>query len=173
MLFELIAAVVAGVALAGIAMLLRWLSRGLLPKWIVPVTAGLGMLGYSVWSEYSWFDRMNVALPGTAVSWKNEQTAFWRPWSYVEPVTTRFTAVDLKTAKRHPNQAGLVMVDVLLVGRWQPITRVKVVYDCPNTQRADLVDGSVSIAEDGSLVGADWVKVDAADPALKIACTTG
>ncbi|MFN3459348.1 MAG: hypothetical protein ACK4Z8_17360, partial [Novosphingobium sp.] len=94
-------------------------------------------------------------------------------WSYVEPVTTRFTAVDLKTAKRHPNQAGLVMVDVLLVGRWQPITRVKVVYDCPNTQRADLVDGSVSIAEDGSLVGADWVKVDAADPALKIACTTG
>ena len=71
MLFELIAAVVTGVALAGVAMLLRWLSRGLLPKWIVPTMAGLGMLGYSIWSEYSWFDRMNLALPGIEVSWKN------------------------------------------------------------------------------------------------------
>lgn len=172
MLFELIAAVVAGVALAGVAMLLRWLSRGLLPKWIVPVVAGLGMLGYSIWSEYSWFDRMNVALPGIEVSWKNGQTAFWRPWSYIEPVTTRFSAVDMKTAKRHPNQPGLVMVDILLVARWQPVQPVKVVYDCPNMQRADLVDSNVSIADDGSLVGADWIKLDAEDAAMKIACTT-
>lgn len=173
MLFELIAAVVAGVALAGVAMLLRWLSRGLLPKWIVPVIAGLGMLSYSIWSEYSWIDRMQVALPGSEVSWRNEQTAFWRPWSYIEPVTTRFTAVDLRTAKRHPDQAGLVMVDVLLVARWYPVTRVKVVYDCQNAQRADLVDAEVAIADDGSLVGAEWVKLDAEDAALKIACTTG
>lgn len=173
MLFELIAAVVSGVALAGVAMLLRWLSRGLLPKWIVPMMAGLGMLSYSIWSEYSWFDRMNLALPGIVVSWKNEQTAFWRPWSYIEPVTTRFTAVDLKAAKRHPNQPGLVMVDLLLLARWQPVTPVKVVFDCTNARRADLVDGNVSIADDGSLVGADWVKLDAEDAALKIACTTG
>lgn len=172
MLFELIAAVVAGVALAGFAMLLRWLSRGLLPKWIVPTMAGLGMLGYSIWSEYSWFDRMNLALPGIEVSWKNAQTAFWRPWSYIEPVTTRFSAVDMKTARRHPNQPGLVMVDILLVARWQPVKPVKVVYDCPNMQRADLVDANVSIADDGSLVGADWVKLDAEDAAMKIACTT-
>jgi hypothetical protein len=171
MLFELIAAVVSGVALAGVAMLLRWLSRGLLPKWIVPVMAGLGMLSYSIWSEYSWFDRMNLALPGIVASWKNEQTAFWRPWSYIEPVTTRFTAVDLKTAKRHPNQPGLVMVDILLLARWQPVTPVKVVFDCQNARRADLIDGNVSIADDGRLVGAEWVTLDAQDPALKIACT--
>lgn len=173
MLFELIAAVVTGVALAGVAMLLRWISRGLLPKWIVPVMAGLGMLSYSIWSEYSWFDRMNIALPGLAVSWKNEQTAFWRPWSYIEPVTTRFTAVDLKSAKRNPNQPGLVMIDILLLARWQPVTPVRVVFDCQNARRADLVDGNVSIADDGSLVGAEWIKLEPDDAALKIACSAG
>ncbi|MFL0692768.1 MAG: hypothetical protein ACJLUP_11880 [Agrobacterium tumefaciens] len=173
MLFELIAAVVTGVALAGVAMLLRWISRGLLPKWIVPAMAGLGMLSYSIWSEYSWFDRMNIALPGIAVSWKNEQTAFWRPWSYIEPVTTRFTALDVKGAKRHQNQPGLVMVDVLLVARWQPVTPVKVVYDCQNGQRADLVTPEITIADDGSLQGAEWSKVEPDDAALKIACSAG
>uniref|UniRef100_A0A7C1T4D4 Uncharacterized protein n=1 Tax=Agrobacterium albertimagni TaxID=147266 RepID=A0A7C1T4D4_9HYPH len=173
MLFELIAAVVTGVALAGVAMLLRWMSRGLLPKWIVPAMAGLGMLSYSIWSEYSWFDRMNIALPGIAVSWKNQQTAFWRPWSYIEPVTTRFIALDVRGAKRHPNQPGLVMVDVLLVSRWQPVTPVKVVYDCQNAQRADLVTPDINIADDGSLQGAEWSKVAPDDAALKIACSTG
>lgn len=173
MLFELIAAVVTGIALAGVAMLLRWISRGFLPKWIVPAMAGLGMLSYSIWSEYSWFDRMNIALPGLAVSWKNEQTAFWRPWSYIEPVTTRFTAVDLKSAKRNPNQPGLVMIDILLLARWQPVTPVRVVFDCQNARRADLVDGNVSIADDGSLVGAEWIKLEPDDAALKIACSAG
>ena len=171
MLFELIAAVVAGVAVAGMAMMLRWLSRGLLPKWIVPMMAGLGMLSYSIWSEYSWFDRMNIALPGITVSWKNQQTAFWRPWSYIEPVTTRFTAVDLKGAKRNPNQPGLVMVDILLVARWQPVRPV--VYDGQNARRADLIDSNVSIADDGSLVGAEWSKVEPDDSALKIVCSVG
>lgn len=173
MLFELIAAVVTGVALAGVAMLLRWISRGLLPKWIVPAMAGLGMLSYSIWSEYSWFDRMNLALPGIVASWKNEQTAFWRPWSYIKPVTTRFTAVDLKSAKRNPNQPGLVMIDILLLARWQPVTPVRVVFDCQNARRADLVDGNVSIADDGSLVGAEWIKLEPDDAALKIACSAG
>jgi hypothetical protein len=116
---------------------------------------------------------MNIALPGIAVSWKNEQTAFWRPWSYIEPVTTRFTALDVKGAKRHPNQPGLVMVDVLLVARWQPVTPVKVVYDCQNAQRADLVTPEITIADDGSLQGAEWSKVEPADAALKIACSAG
>lgn len=173
MLFELIAAVVTGVALAGLAMALRWLSRGYFAKWIVPVFAGLGMLGYSVWSEYSWFERTNIAMPGIAVAWKNEDRAFWRPWSYVEPVTTRFTALDMRNAKRHPQQSGLVMVDVLLVARWQPISAVKVVYDCTGFRRADMLDQNVSIAADGALVGAEWKAVPADDAALKIACSAG
>lgn len=171
MLFEFIAAVVAGVALAGIMMLIRWISRGRLPKWLIPAAAGLGMLSYAIWSEYSWFTRATNAMPPeTVVTWKNEARSFWRPWSYYTPVIDRFTAVDVAHAQRHPGHPGLVMTDLLLSARWAAQARVKVVFDCNANRRADLMGEGVSVAADGSITGAKWVEVPADDPALRAAC---
>ena len=171
MLYELIAAIVTGVALAGIAMALRHLSRGLLPKWIVPAAAGIGILGFSVWSEYSWFSRSLAAQPeGVMAAWHNEESAPWRPWSYVAPVVTRYTAVDTRTAQRHPDFPDQVIVDLLLAARWQPGTLVKVAFDCAAHKRADLVGGGVSIAESGELTGASWRALEPDDAVLNAAC---
>ncbi|MCF6370225.1 hypothetical protein [Rhizobium halophilum] len=171
MLFELIAAVVAGVAIAGVAMGLRWVSRDRLPRWVVPAAAGLGMLSYAIWSEYSWLSRARSAMPtGVEVAWTNEDRAPWRPWTYYAPVVNRFTAVDLRTAQRHPNQPGQVMVDLLLAARWQPSARVKTVFDCNNGRRANLIGEGISVAEDGAITGAQWVDLDSADAALQIVC---
>lgn len=171
MIFELIAAFVAGIAVAGIAMALRWLSRGLLPKWIVPAAAGLGMLSYAVWSEYSWFSRATSAMPaGIKVAWKNEDHALWRPWSYYRPVVDRFTAVNTRSAQRHPNQPGQVMVDVVLSARWQLPTQVRVLFDCNNNRRADLLGETVSVSEDGAVTGARWIDLQSDDPVLLTAC---
>lgn len=171
MLFELIAAVVAGVALAGIAMGLRWISRGLLPRWIVPVAAGLGMLSYAVWSEYSWYERSTAGLPPEmVVAWKNESTAFWRPWSYFKPVVNRIVIVDKRTAQRNDNLPGQVLVDVILSARWQPMARVKTVFDCVGQRQADLVGKELSFSENGEIIGAVWSKVPADDPVLAAAC---
>jgi len=171
MIFELIAAFVAGLAVAGIAMAIRWLSRGLLPKWIVPAAAGLGMLSYAIWSEYSWFSRATNAMPaGIEVAWLNEDHAFWRPWSYYQPVIDRFTAVDTRSAQRHPNQPGQVMIDVILAARWQLPTQIRVLFDCTNNRRADLLGEGVAVAEDGSVTGAKWVDLEADNPVLRAAC---
>ncbi|MNU00550.1 hypothetical protein D3C72_2437030 [compost metagenome] len=62
------------------------------------------------------------------------------------------------------------MVDVILSARWQPATRVKVVFDCAKRQRADLMGGGVSISEDGSIVGAKWTDLAGDDPVLAVAC---
>src|SRR5690606_34910815 len=148
MLFELLAAVFAGLALAGIAMSLRWISRQRLPKWIVPVAAGSGMLLYSVWSEYSWLDRTVNSMPSVAVAWQSEDRAPWRPWSYVKPLSLRFTGVDRSSVQRHPAQPGQVMVDLVFAARWQPLARVKVVYDCNGHRRADVLDQPIEIAPD-------------------------
>ena len=43
MLWTLLAIVVAGLGAAGIALLLRKLTRNKLPKWIVPLFGGLGI----------------------------------------------------------------------------------------------------------------------------------
>lgn len=174
MLFELIAAVVAGVAVAGIASGLRWMSRGLLPKWIVPAAGGIAMFTYAVWSEYTWFDRLTNAMPrGVVVTWKNTDQSFWRPWSYYRPVINRFTAVDVSGARRHPQQPDQVMVDVVLSARWRTSIVVKTVFDCANARRVDLIGEAVTIADDGAIAGADWVGLSADDPVLVAVCAGG
>ena len=88
MLFDFIAAAAAGFGIAGIAMLLRHLTRGLLPRWIVPLAAGVGMFGYAVWNEYSWFDRVTGAFAeGVEVVVAPTESQFYRPWTYIKPLT--------------------------------------------------------------------------------------
>ncbi len=95
MIWHLVAAVFAGLAAAGIGLLLRALSRKRLPKWIVPVFGGLGMLGYQISTEYSWFEHKRSQLPETAIVISSDtSSAVWRPWTFVFPMTTKFSIVD-------------------------------------------------------------------------------
>ncbi|TVP48747.1 MAG: hypothetical protein EA345_08510 [Halomonas sp.] len=95
MIWHLIAAVFAGLAAAGIGLILRTLSGKRLPKWIVPVFGGLGMLGYQIHVEYSWFDHKQEQLPDTAMVISSDTgTAVWRPWTFAIPMITKFSLVD-------------------------------------------------------------------------------
>lgn len=95
MIWHLIAAVFAGLAAAGIGLILRNLSGKRLPKWIVPVCGALGMLGYQVQVEYSWFEHKQAQLPDTATVISTESTtAVWRPWTFAFPMTTKFSMID-------------------------------------------------------------------------------
>ncbi|MFY0991305.1 hypothetical protein [Halomonas sp. C05BenzN] len=95
MLLHLIAAFFAALGAAGIGLLLRFISGKRLPRWIIPVFAGLGMLGYQIYHEYSWFSHKQLQLPASAqVVSVEEGGAFWRPWTYVFPMTTAFSVVD-------------------------------------------------------------------------------
>lgn len=95
MIWQLIAAVFAGLGAAGIGLILRQLSGKRLPRWIVPALGGLGILGYQIHYEYSWFDHKQAQLPASAevVSTQTSQM-FWRPWTYVFPLTTGFSVID-------------------------------------------------------------------------------
>ena len=65
------------------------------PKWIIPVFAGAGMLGYLIYGEYIWFDHKQSRLPDEAVVVSTESRGiFWRPWSLVYPYVTAFSTVD-------------------------------------------------------------------------------
>ena len=63
MFLELIATVFAGLAVAGVVMLVNRMTGGKLPRWFVPVAAGLGMIGTTISNEYSWYDRTVATLP--------------------------------------------------------------------------------------------------------------
>jgi len=165
MFLELIAVAVAGFAGAGAIMALRLVLGDRLPRWLVPVGAGLAMLAATISSEYNWFSRTAAALPeGVVVADSVTDTAPWRPWTYLVPLTDRFVAVDTGNLVQNEEQ-GLYMADLYFFGRWKPVQSVQMMIDCADGRRADpaLGDGSDPV----------WRDVGTEDPIVRTVCSGG
>ncbi len=168
MFFDLIAAIFAGFAAAGVVLLF---GRRHLPRWAAPVAAGAAMLGFTVWAEYTWFDRTAGSLPeGVVVTETATKTAFWQPWTYARPMVHRFVALDRAATRRNDKLPTQRLTDLLLFERWAAVNAVPVVFDCAAHRRAPMVEG-VEFGADGQIEGVVWAALDASDPTLKAACT--
>lgn len=114
MIWHLIAAIAAALAGAGVALLLRSLSRNRLPKWIIPVFAGLGMLSYTIYFEYTWFDTKQARLPeGSRVISVEEGSMLWRPWTMKFPMPLVYTVLDGGNAQIEDSDKGRIARFVL------------------------------------------------------------
>jgi hypothetical protein len=101
MFWNLVATVFCGLGAAGIALGIRAITANRAPKWIIPVFAGAGMLGYLIYGEYTWFELKQSQLPEEAVIVDSESDAIvWRPWTLVAPYVTAFSAVDTESIRR-------------------------------------------------------------------------
>ncbi|HEY4529974.1 MAG TPA: hypothetical protein VIG97_06570 [Luteimonas sp.] len=170
MLLEFIAIIAAGFGLAGIALTANIAMRRRLPQWIVPAAAGAGMLLMAVWLEYSWLDRTTGTFPDSVqVASTNQVRSWYRPWTYVVPLTNRLIAVDHRFDRRHADAPGQVLTRVILAGRWGPMRQYGVVFDCNGHRRADLLD-QVELGADGQLENARWLQLSTDDPVLRNAC---
>lgn len=171
MFFELIGTIIAGVAAGLIVWALNRTLKGRLPKWLVPVAAGLAMLVATISSEYSWFDRTKATMPdGMIIADTVEERAFYRPWTYAYPFVSRFVAADVATARTHPDHPGQRIVDLVFYGRWTRTAKVPMLFDCADDRRADIVDG-IEFGDGGEVLNANWRSVDAGDPVQKAACS--
>ena len=138
MFLELIAVIIAGIAGAGVMMLVARIAGDRVPKWLIPVAAGVAMLGMTISSEYSWFSRTANALPeGLAVVQSAENTAFYRPWTYVVPYTDSFIALDASNVRANSEDAALFMADIYFFRRWGTVQAVELMVNCDTGQRAD------------------------------------
>ncbi len=172
MFIELIATVFAGLACAGIAMFLNTITGKRLPKWILPVAAGLGMLGMTISNEYTWFDRTAETLPeGITIAMTVDEQSWGRPWTQLWPYTKRFVAVDTATAQTNENLPDQRLADLYFFGRWSPVNLAPMLFDCTGGRSALLIDGA-TFATDGTVTDADWQQMPAGDPILKLVCET-
>ena len=125
MFWHLIAAIVAGVAGAGIGLLLRSLTRKRLPKWIIPVCSGLGMLSYTIHYEYTWFETTQARLPeGSLVVRSEEGEMLWRPWTMIYPMPLAYTVLDGANAQVQDTTQGRLGRFVLYRFEKQHLTSV-------------------------------------------------
>ncbi|MBC7156781.1 MAG: hypothetical protein H5U20_04605 [Rhodobacteraceae bacterium] len=173
MFYEFVATIVAGFGVAGLVILANRLLRGRLPRWLMPVAAGLAMIAFTIWAEYNWLDRVRAGLPeGVTIVAESRERMAYRPWTYLWPLTLRAVAVDTRRLRKNPAQPDLRMVPVVALGRWKAGIEINSVVDCAAGQRADMVEG-VSIAEDGSLTGATWYALPEGDRLLRAVCGEG
>lgn len=163
----------AGVLAACVVYAANHLSGRRLPKWLMPASIGAAMIAVSIYGEYVWFRDARATLPETATVLRTiEDSAPWRPWTYLAPITTRFIALDSTRVIRSTTQPDLIAAELMLVQRWAPTQRVPVAFDCKAGLRADLLEGA-ALEQDGTLSGADWVPVGPDEDILKAACNGG
>lgn len=173
MALELLAAFVAAIAFAGIGLLLRKLSGGRLPKWLVPAAAGAGMIGFAVVMEYGWFGRQVAALPeGVVVVWEDQRPQALRPWTMAFPMTTRFIAMDTRSLAPHSGKADLILAEIYGFARWQGIEQALLVVDCATDQSVRLT-AETKIDDAGVLTGGEWVPIVEGDTSAQVACKGG
>jgi len=170
MFLELIATFVAGLAAAGVMMIVNRLTGRRLPRWLVPVAAGLAMLAATLTSEYGWFERTRATLPGGfEVVETAEARAAFRPWTYLFPYVERFVAVDTASFQTHPERADERIAAVYFFGRWSGTESASMVADCAARRRALLV-GGVSFDAAGAVRDVQWVTPGPGDNLLGAVC---
>ncbi|HZJ93675.1 MAG TPA: hypothetical protein VFD09_11420 [Thiopseudomonas sp.] len=112
MIWHLLAVFIIGLCVGAFAFALRKLSRNKLPSWIIPVCAGLGMLGYLAYYDYNWFDLKRGQLPAESVVIEQDRASnFFRPWSYVLPSVSSFVVLDGEV--RETQQDGETLVEYI------------------------------------------------------------
>ncbi len=172
MFVELIATFVAGIACAGLAMLINISVGRRLPKWVTPIAAGIGMLGVTISNEYTWYDRAAARLPdGVTVAMTVEEQSWFRPWTQLAPYIKRFVAVDTDSAQKNDSLPDQRLISVYFFGRWSPVTEAPMLFDCAAAKSANLIDGA-TFGDDGTVTDADWQAMSPTDPVLKMVCET-
>lgn len=170
MLFNLIGTFIIGIAAAGSIMLtFRVLCRPA-PRWLIPAAAGVAMLSYHLWNEYTWFDRTSSALPEqVTVAERYPYQNVLQPWTLIAPRINRFTAVDRSSIRRNEQAPGYVMAEVFLVTRLDRTAKITQIYNCSEALRAD-VGASSNVDERGLPLEADWIASEADDALFQLVC---
>jgi len=166
MIWHLFAVLIVGLCGGALLHLLRKLSGGRLPKWVVSAGAGLCMFGYHAYYDYGWYEFKVSQLPQESIiTYEKHTTSFFKPWSYMTPVVNAFTVFD-GTFKRS-EQDHQVIVEYFTYHFMKDPTERQVTFkstlNCTTQERATLEEGK-------AISDTRFEKVDIADKVYQIVC---
>jgi hypothetical protein len=170
MIFQLLGSLLLGICAAVALMLGYRLAGRRAPRWVLPASAGMAMLGFQVWSDYTWFRRTAAALPAplTVAAAPTGATPM-QPWTYLLPRVERFVAIDPGAIRWNERAPGLRLAELFLVARYMPTLSAMQLFDCTTSRRADAPRG-LALDTEGRPAGVEWVPLEAGDPLLRAVC---
>lgn len=167
---DLIASLSVGAFFGGFTWLIYKARRRRAPRYLIPLIIGAGILGYTIWSEYSWATRTQAALPSEIIVIDRlTYRSPLQPWTYIVPRVNRLIAIDRANLRRNERLPGAVLVDVLLFERLLPTKRVVQVIDCTNARRAD-VTSDARFLEGELPAAASWAALRRDNPLSVAVC---
>lgn len=189
MIYEFIATATAAFGMAGLALIIKHLAKLAgyrAPKWIIPIFAAIGIFAFQIHQEYNWFEQKSAKLPENVVVIKKvEDSAWFRPWSYIKPQTVRFMAADLRKIKSHPSNPDIKLVNLYLFGRRMSVQKVPQLINCHDKTQADYSiptpktaastnDNEVTTTTDtpteSDVATLTWLEMPEDDPLLQVVC---
>lgn len=161
MLWEMIATLSCAFSAAGIMLMLRvfWKKQ---PKWLIPASAGVGILAFQIYSEYTWFEHTQSRLPEqSAVVAQIAEPVFYRPWSYIYPPILKFAVVDKTTQSPNPNEP--THTQLYLFERRMSAKTLPIAVDCQKGLQAN-------VSQQNGKVQYDWGKGEFTENIVKAVC---
>lgn len=121
MLLRLLATFILALGAAGIVILLnRYVFRGRLPRWTMPVVVAITIVGFQIFEEYTWYPRIKTQINSDYVVMQEiRPKQFWRPWSYIAPTVTNVTVVNkanMRALDEHPEYNIGMMTSLSYLG---------------------------------------------------------
>src|SRR5690554_5296016 len=137
MFWQIIAVLCVGLGASGIVSGARVFCKKI-PRWTAPAFAGLAMIGFQIYGEYTWYAHQQSILPeGVEVLGTIEEPALLRPWSMVVPQTTRFLAADNRSLVVNNVNSSLVRIRLYSFERGKPAQTLFAVIDCADVPSAE------------------------------------
>ena len=92
MILTVIGTLMVGVSTACFAYIIARLFRRKLPRGMMAAIGGATMLGYIVWTDFTWFERVTAPFlrEQAVILSSHTNSSFLRPWTLLRPTTDRF-----------------------------------------------------------------------------------
>jgi hypothetical protein len=169
MLLTFLGALSCAILAACVAFIIRRIW-GVRVRWLIPVSAGAAMLGFTIWNDYSWFSRQVSGLPeGVEVVASYTHSVAIQPWTLLAPVVDRYTAIDLRDVQRREEDPQILLAPLFIAQRYQPTFVSAQIIDCGRGRRADAAEAGA----DGLPPEEAWVRLEPDHPILAAACAGG
>lgn len=170
-MFNIISLVAVGAGAAGLLHgIYRLLMRRKPPKFIVPLSAGLAMIVFHIWNEYSWYGRTADMLPPSieivdTLSVKE----FWAPWTYIFPKTNGFVALDRASTQQNAKLPGFVMATTMFVKRAEDTLITHIIINCAERRWMAIFEGT-NFDENGLPLSPEWAPFESNTHMAEAAC---